>query len=115
MPAELQASDGISGDHFGWSVALNGDGHIALIGAPGKNGNQGAAYVFTEQSNTWTEQPELTAADGAPVNAFGYSVALSNDGHIALIGAPGKNRYQGAAYVFAEQSNTRTEHAALTA
>ena len=34
--------------YFGRSVALNSSGHTALIGAIGKNGYRGAAYVFTE-------------------------------------------------------------------
>jgi hypothetical protein len=112
---ELTASDGVSGDQFGYSVALNADGHIALIGAPFKSGYQGAAYLFTEQESTWTEQQELTASDGAPGDEFGYSVALNNDGHIALIGAPFKNGSTGAAYVFTENGNTWTEQQELTA
>jgi hypothetical protein len=45
--AKLLPSDGASGDHFGWTVALKGD--TAVIGALGDddNGtNSGSAYVF---------------------------------------------------------------------
>ena len=44
------------------------------------------------------QQQELTAADGARGDVFGYSVAVS--GNTAIIGAAYKNSYQGAAYVF---------------
>lgn len=45
---ERQAPDGSPGDQFGYSVALNGTGHIALVGAPGKDSATGAGYVFME-------------------------------------------------------------------
>ncbi len=48
--AELVATDGASSDQFGWSVALNSTGAIAIIGANyktvGSNNQQGAAYIF---------------------------------------------------------------------
>ena len=99
---ELTAADGASGDVFGTRVAVSGA--TTVIGAPGKtignNALQGAAYVFTCSGNpcTWTPQQELTAADGARGDEFGYSVAVS--GKTTLIGAAYKNSYQGAAYVF---------------
>jgi hypothetical protein len=55
---ELTASDGVSGDSFGISVALSGD--TAVIGAYyktiGSNRAQGAAYVFVRSGNVWTQQ-----------------------------------------------------------
>jgi hypothetical protein len=44
------------------------------------------------------QQQELTAADAARGDEFGYSVAVS--GNTAIIGAAYKNSYQGAVYVF---------------
>ena len=48
LKKELLASNGIGGDNFGYSVAL--DGNRALVGAPSRDGpggsNQGAAYIF---------------------------------------------------------------------
>jgi hypothetical protein len=113
---ELTPPDGISGDNFSYSVTLDNDGHTALIGSPQlSNGLAGKAYVFTEQGKTWTEQQELAASDGAPGDLFGWSVALDNDGHMALIGAASKNARQGAAYVFTEHGNTWTQQQELTA
>jgi YHS domain-containing protein len=95
---ELTAADGASGDEFGNTVAVSGD--TAVIGAPYKNSYQGAAYVFRCSGTpcTWTQQQELTAADGARGDVFGYSVAVS--GETAIIGAIGNNSTRGAAYVF---------------
>jgi hypothetical protein len=95
---ELTAADGASGDEFGNTVAVSGN--TATIGAPYKNSYQGAAYVFTCSATpcTWTQQQELTAADGASGDVFGYSVAVS--GNTAIIGAIGNNSSRGAAYVF---------------
>jgi uncharacterized repeat protein (TIGR03803 family) len=89
-PEELTASDGAPNDSFGYSVSVSGG--TAVIGAPYKNGAQGAAYVFVLSGGKWgQEQPELTApGDGN----FGYSVSVSGD--TAVIGAPNSGR----AYVF---------------
>src|SRR6516225_913046 len=94
---ELTASDGARDDEFGNSVAVSGN--TAIIGAWGKNSlylpgapttalaPQGAAYVFTCSGTpcTWTQQQELTAADGANGDEFGNTVAVS--GNTAIIGA----------------------------
>ena len=41
--------------------------------------------MFTRSGDVWTQQAELTAADGAADDCFGASVALSGD--TALVGA----------------------------
>jgi FG-GAP repeat len=46
--AKLVASNIVSSDHFGTSVALSANGKTALAGAPGFYDPQGAAYVFVE-------------------------------------------------------------------
>ncbi len=110
LQQELTASDGYGGDWFGFSVAISGD--TALVGAPGAvaDGNTmgGAAYVFTRNGATWTEQAKLTAPDGGAFLRFGSSVALS--GNTALVGMPnaaiGSNYSQGAAYVFIRKGTT---------
>jgi glutamate synthase domain-containing protein 3 len=102
--AQLTASDGTAGDHFGHSVAMSGD--TAVVGARwddiGANPNQGSAYVFTRSGTVWTEQAQLTAGDGAAGDMFGCSVAISAD--IAVVGAywndVGANADQGSAYVY---------------
>ncbi len=115
--ANLIASDGAAGDHFGISVALSGD--KALVGAAlddvdGK-ADQGSVYVFTYSVSDWMwiQQAKLTAADGAASDLFGYSVALSGDS--ALVGSYGDNGGQGSAYVFTRNGTTWSQQAQLAA
>ncbi|MGX9728111.1 MAG: thrombospondin type 3 repeat-containing protein [Candidatus Electronema sp. VV] len=100
--AKLVADDGAAGDYFGYSVALSGDGNIALIGAPYDSDKSGSVYVFVRSSDgTWTQQSKLTAGDGAAEDQFGYSVAFF--GNTALIGSPfddDKGNESGSAYIF---------------
>lgn len=107
VQSTLTATDGAADDRFGSSIALNADGSIALIGAVDKTSasgvhGAGTAYVFVRSGSIWTQQAELTASN---TGNLGFAVALSNDGHIALVGAPFTDQATGAAYVFVH-SNT---------
>jgi hypothetical protein len=104
---KLTAADGAAADAFGSSVSLNGD--TALIGAyknAGSTQAQGAVYVLVRSGGVWTQQQELTAADGAENNEFGVSTSLS--GNSALIGA------SGTAYVFVRKGEVWTQQQQLT-
>lgn len=85
--ALLVAADGAANDFFGVSVAVSGD--TVIVGANGDNtpggSDAGSAYVFQRAGGVWTQQAQLFAADGAPFDVFGASVAL--DGDTALIGS----------------------------
>jgi hypothetical protein len=93
-------------------VALSDDGSSALIGAPDTNFAKGAAYVFTRSNASWSGPAQLTTPDGS--SNFGASVALSEDGSTALVGAPGTNAETGAAYVYTLSSGTWSNPTALT-
>ena len=114
----LTADDGAASDTFGDSVAISGDTVIvrATRASPGGNTEQGAAYVFTRNGATWTQQQKLTASDGVAYDYFG-EVAIS--GNTAVVGASGQdiggNLYQGAAYVFTRSGATWTQQQKLTA
>jgi hypothetical protein len=92
-------------------VAISGS--TALIGAPAKKKDTGAAYVFVRSGTNWSQQAELTASDAAKDDYFGVSVALS--GSTAVVGAEGNNTYTGAAYVFVRSGTTWSQQAELTA
>lgn len=88
----LPTDGGDTGDLFGESVAISGT--QAIIGAEGDDngfGDSGSAYVF--DVTTGTLLSKLVAADPAPLDKFGRSVAIS--GGTALVG-----KATGAAYVF---------------
>ncbi len=96
---ELLASDGAPADMFGDSVSVSGQ--LLVVGATGKNSNQGVAYTFQlgATSPPWTQTQELIASDFAIGDQFGFSVSLS--GNTAFVGAPGRIAAStGAAYVF---------------
>jgi phosphodiesterase/alkaline phosphatase D-like protein len=98
-------------DRFGQSVALSAGGNIALVGAPGADGEAGAVLVFTRTGSTWSQQARLTPNSGEEIanGGFGSSVALSHEGDTAVVGGPGDNGGVGAAWVF-----TRSESGAWT-
>jgi uncharacterized protein (TIGR03437 family) len=84
-----------------------------VIGAPGKNGSQGAAYGFVLSGGVWGQQQKLTASDGAAGDSFGNSVSVS--GASAVIAAYHKNADQGAAYLFALSVGGWAQQQELTA
>jgi hypothetical protein len=107
--AELTASNGLTYDNFGRSVALSGD--TVIVGAPGKLGQYGAAYVYTGSGGRWAQQAELTATGGLGGDQFGAAVAVL--GTTALIGAPHRDSFLGAAYVFTQVNGTWLQQAEL--
>jgi hypothetical protein len=107
-------------DHFGCSIALNGN--TLVSGAFGQTKDEngggtlisgaGAAYVFSFSEGIWSQLQKLVAQGTnarMPTDAFGSSVALSGD--TIVIGAP-KHSYDitgdnlqtgaGAAFVFSK-------------
>ncbi len=97
---KLVPNNGISGDAFGYAVAISGN--TAIIGADTDvhGEHSGSAYLFAVDSGT--QIAELTADDGEPWDYFGYtSVAI--DGPLAAVGAWGdddRGNGAGAVYVF---------------
>src|SRR5205807_2445469 len=100
--AELSASDGASGDQFGFSVGISGDTVVvgAQRAAAGANTQTGAAYIFERNqggADTWGQVKKLIASDGVQGDSFG---AVGIDGDTVVVGAGGKNTSTGAAYIF---------------
>ncbi|MDY7109636.1 MAG: C1 family peptidase [Planctomycetota bacterium] len=101
-PVKLLASDGDTGDFFGYSVALGDD--LALVGAylDEENGDYaGAAYVYRLEGATWSEEAKLLASDGAAADRFGHAVGIDDD--LAVVGAhrdDDRGDDSGSAYAF---------------
>ena len=120
LAKELTAPSGaVDGDRFGEGLALQGN--TLIVGASwhpvGSNARQGAAFVFSGSGSSWTQTQELTAADGAANDFFGFSLALS--GSTLVVGAwnhkVGANSGQGAAYVYTQNGSSWNQSAELTA
>jgi hypothetical protein len=137
--AYIKASNAGAGDTFGIAVALSSNGDTLAVGARGEasaavgiGGDQvddcgmplanqvncasgsGAAYVFTRNGGTWSQQAYVKASNTGVNQMFGSAVALSGDGKTLAVGAPfesggatgvngapnGSAAFSGAAYVY---------------
>ncbi len=112
--AEFTAADAASGDGFGFSVATSASGGTVLASSMGHHSETGAAYVFTLRHGRWSQTAELTAADAAPENDFGSSVALSAAGTTAVVGDSVRHEDAGAVYVFTLRHGRWSQTAELT-
>ena len=102
---KLVGSNPTGNSNQGWSVALSADGNTALIGGPFdnpvNNSGVGAAWVFTRNGTSWSQQGTKLIGSGAVGAAQqGVSAALSATGNIAIIGGPTDNSSTGAAWIF---------------
>jgi hypothetical protein len=104
--AYVKASNTDVDDTFGKSVALSDDGNTLAVGAPwedsgatGIDGNQsddsapdsGAVYVYArDPMGSWTQSAYVKASNAGQYDMFGVSIALSDDGSMLAIGAPGE-------------------------
>jgi hypothetical protein len=117
-----------NGDYFGESVAISGDGNTAIVGArqedPGGTTDAGSAYIFTKiVSNfgfiSWSEQQKIQASDKQGSDWFGGSVAISDDGNTAIVGARREERGgttdAGATYIFTRSGTSWSEQQKIQA
>ena len=142
--AYLKASNPGQSDMFGLSLTLSGDGNTLAVAAPweasgatGVNGDQndnsipqaGAVYVFNRAGDAWSQHAYLKASNTGRMgdgDQFGFSVALSADGHTLAAGsvsedssAAGVNGVEaddsasatGAVYVFTKADNAWAQQA----
>ena len=103
LEATLRPSDPVRNDHFGASVAIDGD--YVVVGAPGvtSGGREdvGGAYVFQRVGTMWRLQRKLEPSNTHSVNDFGEAVAIS--GKYLVVGDPAQHlpvAGTGAAYLF---------------
>ncbi len=100
----IQPSGSPPSEGFGNSVSISGN--LMIIGAylaDPHGTNSGAAYIFERASSgLWQQIAQLSPADGAANDWFGFSVAVS--GNVAVIGAvfddTTAGNDAGSAYVF---------------
>lgn len=88
---------------FGYSVAVSEEEDTIVVGAYRHYLSSGAAYVFTRDGDTWSEQATLRADDGQDCDNFGNAVAISGD--TVVVGAYRADNSvngvdSGSAYVF---------------
>lgn len=150
--AFVKASDAEKADYFGASLALSYSGDALVVGAPGEDSkdasanndtiiiqdvtyalDNGGVYVFERSGNVWTQSTKLKPSFAQVNQAFGASVALSNDGQTLAVGTPGDKtkagginpdgtnydpsddalHNSGAVYIFAKAEATWSQQAYL--
>ncbi|MBN7818678.1 FG-GAP repeat protein [Bowmanella yangjiangensis] len=100
--AKLVAEPIFADDTIGGKVAVKND--VAMLGVMGrddKGKDAGAVISFERAANTWTQKQIFTAPDAMPGDAFGQSVALTDN--YLVIGAPNSDALgidSGAAYIY---------------
>ena len=112
---KISIPSGANGDSFGNSVAIEGNTLIGgalqytpIIAQPA----YGAAYIYEFNGSTWVSQGRIVASDGASVDRFGYSVAVSNN--VVAVGAREDDTTAGgpdagSAYIFTRSGTTWTQ------
>ena len=81
---------------FAASIAI-GSGALA-VGAPGEDGDDGAAYIYEQGGSTWILDQRLTPVIVDGNDTFGLSVALGSG--TAAIGAPGSDGGNGRVFTY---------------
>lgn len=76
LQSRLEASDGVVGDRFGFSVAIDGD--LAVVGAHAWDDRVGSVYCFRRDpdSNLWEQ---FQSPRGNEVSQYGEAVAISGN------------------------------------
>ena len=118
-------------DEFGEAVAISED--TIVIGVRLRDGaendagdrprDQGAAYVFVRNEDTWNQQTILMASNAQEADEFGNAVAIF--GNTIVVGAQfedssasgndDEENQSGAAYVFVREGTTWSQQAMLKA
>jgi gliding motility-associated-like protein len=105
---KLVGTGNIGAAQQGIAVSISADGNTAVVGGRNDNTNQGAAWVYTRNGATWSQQGnKLVGTGGIPgLMQQGTSVSVSADGNTAIVGAPRDNSDQGAAWIYTRSGTT---------
>ncbi|MGP9832004.1 hypothetical protein [Marinobacter sp. NSM] len=143
--AYIKASNTNQNDRFGFSVALSDNGDRLVASAEGEDSNatgvngdasdnssieSGAAYLFSRNNDTWSQEAYLKASNTGGDDRFGQAVAISADGNTVAVGAPSESSSatgingeendntssrSGAVYIFTHDSGTWLQQAYIKA
>jgi trimeric autotransporter adhesin len=69
------------------SSTTNSSNSSSLAGGP----NSGAVYIYRLKDTGWKEDAYVKASDAGAQDYFGESIALSQDGNLMAVGAPGED------------------------
>jgi hypothetical protein len=95
---------------YGSNVALV-EGTV-FVAQPVSTVRAGRVFVYSPSGGEWTESAQLTAAEAAPADGFGYSLAAS--GSLLLVGQPAHDAGRGTVHVFERRGQAWTHATTLT-
>lgn len=98
--SKLVPADVSGNEYFGASLALSYSGNTIAVGGYGKNLSVGSVRIWIRTEGVWGFQQEFSGNDPVSGSQFGYSVALSSNGSVCAVGAPGKSSLVGAGYIY---------------
>ena len=111
--ARLQPDAYAPQEFFGWGLEY--DGERLIVGSFAGEAGTGAAYVFSQDDEgAWFQEARLALAEeesqpgdiGSPGRPDGGTIDVGWFQGMALLGLPGRDGSQGAAYIFTQQSAT---------
>lgn len=118
--AKLTASDGQSGDNFGYSVAVSGDGvtvSVSSINDDDSGSNRGSVYVFVKSGSDWIQQTKLLPPAAEAGTSYGISISLSSDGNTLAVGRHLEDiptTDAGSVYIYARTGGVWAQQTKLT-
>lgn len=106
--SKLTLSNVSGGNFYGNSIAISGDGNTIAAAAGYESGslnqNSSAIRILTKSGNNWAQTASVLVPSSSNDDYFSYSVALSADGTVLVIGAIhaeyGSTVDAGRAYVY---------------
>jgi hypothetical protein len=106
LEAKLVRPATSNGTRFGRSLAVSPDGNSVIVGCPGGTTGEsvgGSAWLFTRTLGVWGAGSLIQRNDAASGDAFGFSVAASDDMATVIVSAPlddDTSTDSGSIYVF---------------
>ena len=102
--AALSKTGASSNEAAGQAVAISGDGTTALVDDSGNSSGGGAYLYHVVDASDWASSSTPTAilsdSNSVKGDTLGIALALSADGTLAALGAPGTNDEAGSVDVF---------------
>lgn len=110
---EATLTQGFSTDSYeGYSVDINYDGSVVVLGSPDYLSVQGCVTIYKRTNTTWSFIILLTNTTSIYVNSHqGTSVSINNSGSIIAVGCPqshGQTTSNGSVIVYFDNNNNNT-------
>lgn len=91
----------------GCSVSISSAGNTAIVGGWYDNNYAGATWVYTRIGGVWSQQgSKLVGIGASSPTGQGFSVSVSSDGSIAIVGAWVDNSNTGASWIFVSSATS---------